>query len=103
MSADDYAARKATPEQMLQALSAASDKLASDFGSWKTPWGDVNRYQRLTGDIVQPFQRRAAEYPRRLHLRAMGLAGIIRRAHVHRDQEDVRRQREQLRGRGGVR
>jgi len=55
MSADDYVARKATPEQMLQALSAASDKLASDFGSWKTPWGDVNRYQRLTGDIVQPF------------------------------------------------
>ena len=30
-------------------------QLASDFGSWKTPWGDVNRYQRLTGDIVQPF------------------------------------------------
>src|SRR5499425_2971704 len=27
----------------------------SNFGSWKTPWGDVNRYQRLTGDIVQPF------------------------------------------------
>src|SRR3989442_14676748 len=29
MSADDYAARNATPEQLLQALSAASDKLAS--------------------------------------------------------------------------
>ena len=26
-----------------------------DFGTWKTPWGDINRYQRLTGDIVQPF------------------------------------------------
>ena len=54
-SADNYFAKHATPEQMLQALSAASDKLASDFGSWKTPWGDINRYQRLTGDIVQPF------------------------------------------------
>src|SRR5207249_4942564 len=37
------------------ALSAASDKLASDFGRWKTPWGDINRYQRVNGSIVQPF------------------------------------------------
>jgi acyl-homoserine-lactone acylase len=42
-------------ERLLQALAAASDKLAADFGSWKTPWGDINRFQRLTGDIVQPF------------------------------------------------
>jgi acyl-homoserine-lactone acylase len=42
-------------ERLLQALSAASDRLASDFGSWKTPWGDINRFQRLTGDLVQPF------------------------------------------------
>jgi len=25
------------------------------FGAWKKPWGEINRYQRLTGDIVQPF------------------------------------------------
>jgi acyl-homoserine lactone acylase PvdQ len=42
-------------EQQLQALAAASDTLTADFGSWKTAWGDVNRFQRLTGDIVQPF------------------------------------------------
>lgn len=46
---------QATPEQMLQALSAARDRLQSDFGSWKTPWGNINRFQRLTGDLVQPF------------------------------------------------
>jgi acyl-homoserine-lactone acylase len=51
----DYVATKAMPDQLLQALSVASDKLAADFGSWKTPWGDINRFQRLTGDIVQPF------------------------------------------------
>jgi len=45
----------APAEQLLQSLAAASDKLAADFGTWKTPWGDVNRFQRLTGDIVQPF------------------------------------------------
>jgi acyl-homoserine-lactone acylase len=44
-----------SPEQLLASLGAASDKLAADFGSWKTPWGDINRFQRLTGDIVQPF------------------------------------------------
>jgi acyl-homoserine-lactone acylase len=42
-------------EDQVQALAAASDKLTADFGTWKTPWGDINRFQRLTGDIVQPF------------------------------------------------
>jgi len=45
----------APAQQLLESLAAASDKLATDFGSWKTPWGDINRFQRLTGDIVQPF------------------------------------------------
>ena len=42
-------------EQLLDALSAASDRLQADFGTWKTPWGAINRFQRLTSDIVQPF------------------------------------------------
>jgi len=46
---------RATPQELLQALNAASARLESDFGSWRTPWGDINRFQRLTGDIVQPF------------------------------------------------
>jgi acyl-homoserine lactone acylase PvdQ len=52
-----------TPEQLLQALATASDKLQADFGSWKTPWGDINRFQRLTGDIVQPFNDAGASIP----------------------------------------
>jgi acyl-homoserine-lactone acylase len=48
-------ATKAMAEQRLQALASASEKLAADFGNWRTPWGDINRFQRLTGDIVQPF------------------------------------------------
>ena len=63
VSADTYIATKATAEQLLQALSAASDKLASDFGSWKTPWGDINRFQRLTGGIVQPFNDAGPSIP----------------------------------------
>ncbi len=53
----------ATPDQLLQALAAASDKLAGDFGSWKTPWGEINRFQRLTGDLVQPFNDAGPSIP----------------------------------------
>jgi len=31
------------------------DQLTADFGTWKMPWGAVNRYQRLNGAIRQPF------------------------------------------------
>jgi acyl-homoserine lactone acylase PvdQ len=41
--------------QLLQALAAATDRLQSDFGKWQTPWGEINRFQRITGDIVHPF------------------------------------------------
>ena len=63
VSADEYIVHNAAPQQMVQALAAASDRLASDFGSWKTPWGDINRYQRLTGDIVQPFNDAGPSIP----------------------------------------
>jgi len=62
--ADEFIATGKVPaEQMLESLAAASDKLAADFGSWKTPWGDINRFQRLTGDIVQPFSDAGASIP----------------------------------------
>src|SRR5712692_3565964 len=63
MSAQDYIASNATAEQLLQSLSAASDKLAADFGNWKTPWGDINRFQRLTDDIVHPFSDAGPSIP----------------------------------------
>ncbi|HQR32779.1 MAG TPA: acylase [Blastocatellia bacterium] len=55
LAAADYIASEATAEQLLQSLTSASEKLAADFGSWKTPWGEINRFQRLTDDIVHPF------------------------------------------------
>ena len=56
----DYICTKTSPDVLLQSLSDASDKLAADFGSWKTPWGDINRFQRVNGDIVQPFSDSAS-------------------------------------------
>jgi acyl-homoserine lactone acylase PvdQ len=52
---DDYITGKAPSEMLLQSLASVSDKLKTDFGSWKTPWGEINRYQRLTDDINQQF------------------------------------------------
>ena len=63
VTADHYMANSASADEQLQALAAASDKLAADFGSWKTPWGDINRFQRLTGDIVQPFSDAGPSIP----------------------------------------
>ncbi|MGA2148218.1 MAG: penicillin acylase family protein [Bryobacteraceae bacterium] len=55
VSVEDYIGSRAPAEQLLESLLAASDKLAADFGKWETPWGEINRFQRLTGDIVQHF------------------------------------------------
>jgi acyl-homoserine lactone acylase PvdQ len=54
---------RASGDQLLQGLVAASDRLTADFGSWRTHWGDINRFQRLTGDIVQPFNDAGPSIP----------------------------------------
>jgi len=63
MSLESYVGSKAAAEQLLDSLATASDKLQSDFGDWKTPWGEINRFQRLTGDIVQPFSDAGPSIP----------------------------------------
>jgi acyl-homoserine lactone acylase PvdQ len=63
MSVEDYIGTKVSTEQLLHSLSVASDKLAADFGSWKTEWGTINRFQRLTSDIVQPFNDAGPSIP----------------------------------------
>jgi acyl-homoserine lactone acylase PvdQ len=63
MALEDYVVQRATAQQLLEALATASDQLAADFGTWRTPWGDINRFQRLTGDIVQPFSDTGPSIP----------------------------------------
>jgi acyl-homoserine-lactone acylase len=63
MSANEYMASPASREARLQALAAASARLEEDFGTWRTPWGEINRFQRLTGDIVQPFDDNGPSTP----------------------------------------
>ncbi len=59
----ESAIESAPADQLLQALVAASDKLTADFGSWKTPWGDINRFQRINDDLQQPFNDAAPSTP----------------------------------------
>jgi acyl-homoserine lactone acylase PvdQ len=63
ISVEEYVGTQVPPQQLLQSLAAASDRLTADFGSWKTPWGDINRFQRINGDIVQPFNDAAPSIP----------------------------------------
>ncbi|MEX2572314.1 MAG: penicillin acylase family protein [Gemmatimonadota bacterium] len=51
----DYMAEQASDGQRIEALASAMATLEADFGDWRTPWGEINRFQRLTGDISQPF------------------------------------------------
>jgi acyl-homoserine-lactone acylase len=60
---DAYLVAHSTPRQKLEALAAATHRLERDFGRWRTPWGEINRFQRLTGDIVQPFSDAAPSIP----------------------------------------
>lgn len=63
MSLEDYIATRAQPDVLLNSLLAASDKLQSDFGTWKTPWGEINRFQRISPEIVHPFNDAAPSIP----------------------------------------
>jgi acyl-homoserine-lactone acylase len=41
--------------ERLRVFSEVIAELDEAFGSWQTPWGEINRFQRLTGDIDLPF------------------------------------------------
>ena len=63
MGVEEYLGTKASDQMLLNSLSAAIDRLNRDFGSWKTPWGDINRFQRVNGDLVQPFDDNKPSIP----------------------------------------
>lgn len=54
---------RAPAARKLEAFAAAVERLERDFGRWDVPWGEVNRFQRLTGDIVHPFSDAGPSIP----------------------------------------
>lgn len=59
----EYMANNASSAEKLRSLRSAAEQLEADFGDWRVPWGEVNRYQRITGDIVQDFDDAATSLP----------------------------------------
>ena len=51
----DYMSKTASPAERLEVFQIALDNLEADFGTWQTPWGAFNRYQRNDGEVVQKF------------------------------------------------
>ena len=63
ISVEEYIANKSAPAELLQSLRSATDKITNDFGTWKTPWGEINRFQRISPEIVHPFDDAAPSIP----------------------------------------
>jgi acyl-homoserine-lactone acylase len=63
MSVYDRMATRMSDQQRLQALATASGRLRADFGSWRTPWGDINRFQRIDDAILQHFSDAGPSIP----------------------------------------
>ena len=55
ISVQQWMATKAGDGQKLAALDEAMARLTADFGSWQVPWGEINRFQRNDGAIIQTF------------------------------------------------
>jgi acyl-homoserine-lactone acylase len=63
LSPSDWMATRATGAQRVEALAIATDSLVARYGKWQMPWGDINRYQRLSSDIVARFDDNAPSIP----------------------------------------
>lgn len=47
----NYFGTESPPAERLAIFEEALANLVADFGKWDTPWGEINRLQRLNGDI----------------------------------------------------
>ena len=60
---EDFVVEHVDGSTMLRALETSCDKLAHDNGTWKIPWGQLNRFQRINHDIAPNFTDAAASIP----------------------------------------
>lgn len=53
----------ASPDLLLSALLNTTRELDNRFGSWKTEWGTINRFQRISGNIENYFNDDSSSIP----------------------------------------
>jgi hypothetical protein len=44
------------------AITNGRSELKTKFGTWEIPWGDINRFQRLSGDINLDYDDSIASF-----------------------------------------
>lgn len=59
----DALATEVTPAEKLEGLASAVTILKRDFGQWATPWGEINRFQRLSNAIKATFDDKQPSLP----------------------------------------
>jgi acyl-homoserine-lactone acylase len=52
-----------SPAEKIETFTRGLDRLERDFGSWRVPWGEVNRFQRISPSIDSPFDDKAPSIP----------------------------------------
>ena len=63
MNVPDYIATRVKPDDKLDALTAAANRLKRDFGDWRVAWANINRFQRLDDAIDPHFDDRQGSTP----------------------------------------
>lgn len=56
-------AENATAAELLPQLQEVITELQTKFGTWRIPWGSINRFQRLTGEIDLTYSDVAPSIP----------------------------------------
>ena len=56
-------AATASPNELLLPLKSALSDLTGRYGTWQKPWGEINRFQRISGDINQKFDDTGESHP----------------------------------------
>ena len=59
----DFLIQSASTTEKLASFKSAIEKLTADFGTWKTPWGEIMRFQRLTGEVQETYDDELSSIP----------------------------------------
>ena len=58
-----YFAEHASPKEIIEPLLTTIQNLEKRFGRWQLPWGTINRFQRISGDIDHKFDDQKESIP----------------------------------------
>ena len=56
-------AATATADQLLKPMVETVNEIKNRFGKWQMPWGEVNRFQRRTGNLQQEYNDKEPSIP----------------------------------------